>query len=147
MTYPSEIMERIGDMTYLFNFYPEFALACDFNWADGLRCYEDPLLGFYSTGIADSCTYVWTGIEDKLADKALFTIYPNPATDFTWLSLPVSEKRYTVSMLDPWGKFILTGTNIKGPLFRLPLLDYSPGLYLLLIKYDNKIQSLKLMIR
>jgi hypothetical protein len=147
MTYPSEIIERIGDMTYLFNFYPEFALACDANWSDGLRCYEDPVLGFYSTGIADSCTYVWTGIEDKLTDRDIFTIYPNPAMDFTWLSLPVSEKRFTVSMLDPSGRIILTDTNVKGPLFRLPLLDYSSGLYLLLIEYDNKIHSVKLMIR
>ncbi len=58
-SYSSKIIEKIGDKGYLFNLFTSDNIACDGNMSDGLRCYEDPEFGFYSTGIADSCTYTY----------------------------------------------------------------------------------------
>lgn len=52
-----KIAEKIGDLGYMFNFDLSSFIACDDNYSDGLRCYESPDFGYYSTGIAPSCTY------------------------------------------------------------------------------------------
>ncbi len=77
--YNSQIVEKIGDTDYLFNFPVNAGLICDGNYSQGLRCYEDSDLGFYSTGIADSCTYTytWTGIDSYTIDKTI-NVFPNP---------------------------------------------------------------------
>ena len=57
MTYHSRIIEKIGDIHYMFNFVPAWALVCDANYSAGLRCYEDSIIGLYETGLAVSCNY------------------------------------------------------------------------------------------
>lgn len=59
LTYTSKVMETIGDVGYLFNLYPISSLFCDGNYSMGLRCYDDSEFGFYSTGIVDSCNFVY----------------------------------------------------------------------------------------
>lgn len=75
--YTSRIIEKIGDVYYLFNFPVNAGVLCDDNYSQGLRCYQDSEIGFYSTGIADSCTYTWTGVENKLVVDML-EVFPNP---------------------------------------------------------------------
>jgi hypothetical protein len=86
----STIVERIGDLYYLFNFL-SFAqgIICDGNYSGGLRCYMDNDFGFYSTGIADSCTYV-TNINEHLALQS-FNVSPNPFNSSTTLSYELKE--------------------------------------------------------
>ncbi len=81
--YQSVIIESIGDMTFMFNFFPENALACDDNVSAGLRCYEDGILGLYETGIADSCTYIheWVGVDQTMKPNLDVVLFPNPASD------------------------------------------------------------------
>lgn len=62
-SYNSIIIEKIGDIQYMFNYYPSASVACDGNYSAGLRCYQDSELGFYSTGIADSCDYIYIYME------------------------------------------------------------------------------------
>jgi hypothetical protein len=50
---PSKIIEKIGDIGYMFNWYPWNSIACDMNFTAGLRCYQDDELGLYSTGLRD----------------------------------------------------------------------------------------------
>ena len=97
-SYTSVIVERIGDMNYLFNYFPQSAMTCDANWADGLRCYEDTYIGFYSTGIADSCTYIFVGLNEIEQRKEAIKVYPNPAKDKITIEsqAPLHENYITV---------------------------------------------------
>jgi len=78
-TYNVEIIETIGDIGYMFNWMPNFGYICDGNFSDGLRCYEDSIIGLYETGIADSCDYVYVGIRDQ--ELPGIELYPNPVHD------------------------------------------------------------------
>lgn len=71
------ILERIGDTAYMFNWFPSYTMVCDANFTTGLRCYEDDYLGLYKTGLAASCEYVATGVDD-MAVKDRYRLYPNP---------------------------------------------------------------------
>ncbi len=104
--YSSQIIEKIGDMYYLFNFFPELALACDGNYSEGLRCYEDEELGLYSTGIADSCTYIyhWTDIEEE-SKETIFSVYPNPTTDIVEINTN-SQESMVLEIRDLTGRLI-----------------------------------------
>jgi pterin-4a-carbinolamine dehydratase len=84
--YSSRVIEHIGDIKYLFNFPIQASLTCDMNYSSGLRCYEDSEFGFYSTGIADSCTYKYksTGILENKIDLK-YELIPNPAKN--WIEL------------------------------------------------------------
>ncbi len=70
-SYSSVLIEGIGDIQYLFNIVPLSSRACDGNYSKGLRCYEDNILGLYSTGIADSCDQIryWTNIKRLREEK------------------------------------------------------------------------------
>ena len=104
--YSSQIVEKIGDMYYLFNFFPELGLACDGNYSEGLRCYEDEELGLYSTGIADSCTYIyhWTDIEEE-SKETIFIVYPNPTTDVVEINTN-SQQNLVLEISDLTGRLI-----------------------------------------
>jgi len=107
-TYNSTIIEAVGDLMYMFNFFPAFAFGCDANFSEGLRCYEDSVIGHYETGIADSCTYIqyWTGIGGR--QKHVVEIYPNPVTEIITINGELGRfihyKIYNIT-----GKKILTG--------------------------------------
>ncbi|MFA5418835.1 MAG: T9SS type A sorting domain-containing protein [Bacteroidales bacterium] len=104
--YSSQIVEKIGDMYYLFNFFPELGLACDGNYSEGLRCYEDEELGLYSTGIADSCTYIyhWTVIEGE-SKESIFSVYPNPTRDIVEINTN-SQESMVLEIRDLTGRLI-----------------------------------------
>lgn len=89
-SYSSAIIEGIGDIQDLFNIVPRSAGACDGNYSKGLRCYEDNILGYYSTGLADSCNEIryWTG--NNGPEKNDINIFPNPAKEM--LVLREAEK-------------------------------------------------------
>ena len=81
-TYSGILIERIGDLLYMFNFSPSFGFVCDGNYSAGLRCYDDNVIGHYETGIADSCTYLMVGISPhNTPAEATVSIYPNPVQD------------------------------------------------------------------
>lgn len=47
-----------------------------------LRCYEDPQFGFFTTNVADSCTYqLGVGIKD-IAYSDVIKVYPNPVNEY-----------------------------------------------------------------
>jgi hypothetical protein len=80
-SYIGTIIERIGDLSYLFNLNTLSGMICDGSYSLGLRCYQDSEIGFYSTGIAESCTYTHkvTGTNDKCKDFDI-DILPNPTS-------------------------------------------------------------------
>lgn len=135
--YPSQIVEKIGDMYYLFNFFPELGLACDGNYSEGLRCYEDSELGFYSTGIADSCTYIyhWTDI-DEARQESIFSIFPNPTSGIVEISIN-SDVEIEVELLDISGRMIQAG-KFKSTT-QLDLSGLQNGIYVLLFKQNGQL--------
>jgi hypothetical protein len=133
-TYTGILIERIGDLYYMFNFSPSFGFVCDGSRSDGLRCYDDNVIGHYETGIADSCTYVSVGIPAHNGATTPFVrIYPNPVQDY--LKIKSENCRpvfYTIR--DMPGKTIRTGSFINNTLSVSGLL---PGIYLLDL-YDGQ---------
>lgn len=83
LLYSSRIIENIGDVFYMFNYTPAWAMTCDGNFSKGLRCYEDTILGLYETGLADSCDYrhyYTDDIEETIKTNKLVKLFPNPTT-------------------------------------------------------------------
>lgn len=76
-SFNSVISEVLGDLTYMIYFHNYSSLACDINYSGGLRCYEDSWIGHFESGIADSCTYIYTG-KELIETKAPIQIFPNP---------------------------------------------------------------------
>lgn len=77
-----KILEHIGHLGHP---NPNVDLHCygiiaDVNFYNGLRCYEDSILGFHSFGIAPSCEHTTTGI-DQVESPFGFLVFPNPTTD------------------------------------------------------------------
>jgi len=141
--YSSQIVEKIGDMYYLFNFFPELGLACDGNYSEGLRCYEDEELGLYSTGIADSCTYIyhWTDIEEE-SKETIFIVYPNPTTDVVEINTN-SQQNLVLEISDLTGRLISKydfRSNMELDLSGLP-----DGIYLMKASDGHRMEIKKII--
>src|SRR5690606_9433313 len=75
-----KIIERIGSSLYLL---PPLYLcygACDMDYFEGLRCYEDTVIGLYESGLNPCDTIIWLSNENFVQTEN-FRIYPNPTTD------------------------------------------------------------------
>jgi hypothetical protein len=106
--YQSVVIERIGDLHYLFNIYPEFYYSCDASVITGLRCFEDNNVTQYATGISPSCTYMaYLGTNEIAAPH--ITIFPNPSSDFIELSNP-DQTVYSYEIFDLSGKLVQQGS-------------------------------------
>lgn len=134
--YSSKIVYAIGDFTYLFNFYPYWFGACDFNYSGGLRCYEDSEFGYYSTGIADSCTYTykWTSIKSIKDNQLKVNLGPNPTKGVIKISC-YENINYKICLLDNLGRLIKTGNFQKET--NLDISSYPNGMYFILIQDDK----------
>lgn len=140
MSHPGVIMERIGDLHYMFNWYPYSALACDANYSEGLRCYEDEDTGLYSTGLAESCDAVHTDVEEQGEDE-LVLLYPNPGDGVFRIRVSV-EQEYGMKVFDSRGSLILSERAGKV----LDLSVYLPGLYHVRFEgRDGQLYMLKLL--
>lgn len=96
--YSSTVVEQLGDLQYLLNFQGSNVYLCDADYPNGLRCYSDSALGYYETGIVDSCTYVYTGVAESRS--ASFHVAPNPFVDHLQLSLAETAAGVQVLGLD-----------------------------------------------
>lgn len=135
-SYDSQIIEKIGDIHYLFNFPLSVSIVFDGNYSDGLRCYEDADLGLYSTGIAESCTYRydWVGINDH-NNSGYLEFFPNPTHGWIHLSIPY-RSNMTVQVKDMVGRSLLIERlNATG---QIDLSGLSNGLYILSVSDKDK---------
>lgn len=135
--YTSEIIERIGDTQYLFNLYTSHYI-CDGNYSGGLRCYEDPDFGFYSTGIADSCTYIynypypWIGID--LHEEIPVNIIPNPTSGRIEITAESGSELF-VSVFSITGNLMLN--EEMNTAMKINLSEWKSGLYIFRISRDD----------
>lgn len=145
-TYTSTIIEKIGDVKYMFNWYPWSNIACDGNYTSGLRCYQDSDIGLYSTGIADSCDYVyiWTGI-DNLESSDQIEMFPNPAQDFVEI-IAKDYSSYTIDLFDLNGSLLKSDKAFDSNL-KLDLTPINKGVYVIRFQNNNQIIGYKKLIK
>ena len=129
--YWATVTETIGDSYYLFNLY-SLLIKCDGEISEGLRCYNDPDFGAYSTGIASSCTY--TSIKNKKGEKA-FRVFPNPAENILEVNVrPTGKVMYELSNFA--GQIVRSGNFVSNTLIDLKGLP--KGVYILSLKTNGK---------
>ncbi len=138
--YNSTIIERIGDVKYIFNIKPEWSYTCDEAIITGLRCYEDLNTPIYTTGIANSCDFQsYTGIDDVVNEQ--LKIYPNPSSDKIFLKNDNLDP-IDFEIFDLLGNSILKGiTNSEIDISKL-----NPGSYILLSFEKNTKKSTKIEV-
>lgn len=140
----SIIIEKLGEMGYMFGSPWTTSQTCDGNSSQGLRCYQDNEFGVYSTGIASSCDYihVWTDISTKESVSNI-KIYPNPTQGIIDI---ISSNNYNsiIIITDILGKPIFQ-KKINIPT-QLDLSLYPKGLYFLTIQQNyNTIFNTKII--
>ncbi|MCP4309689.1 MAG: T9SS type A sorting domain-containing protein [Bacteroidetes bacterium] len=143
-SYPSTIVEKIGDIQYMFNWYPWSNVACDANYTSGLRCYQDSELGLYSTGIVDSCNYVykWTNIKgNELYLK--IDLFPNPARDFVEVSI-AGVAEFAFELYDINGRLLLSTKSTYSP---IDISRIGKGLFFVFIRSEGQIIGCQKLIK
>lgn len=139
--YTGTIVELIGDDSYLFN-YTSMASGtiCDVDYPGGLRCYQDDYLGFHSTGIADSCTFV-TNLHEQENIKTIKN-YPNPFNNSTTLSYKLENaSEATITLFNQLGEPIKVIIQEKQAGEQKLVIDTKilpSGLYYFLIQAGNQ---------
>jgi len=144
-TYTSTIVEKIGDLHYMFNWSHLSTIICDDNYTSGLRCYQDTALGLYSTGIVDSCDYVfeWVGILEAEMQSSI-KVFPNPAQDYVDISIDRFSK-FRAELYDVNGRIHLeTKSFISNT--RIDLSKIGNGIYVIVVfEKDKKVGYKRIM--
>lgn len=124
----STIVERIGDLNYMF---PEPGCRPDAVEGGPLRCYTDIDFGTYSTGIASECDLLVGLREAEKATKAI-AVYPNPATESVNIKLKnVEATAYHISIFSSTGQLVRR-EQVQGKAdIRLDISELNNGVYLL----------------
>lgn len=142
--YSSEIIERIGDVQYLSHLYSLLGLvACDMNYSAGLRCYQDSVLGFYETGLADSCDHTAVGIKE-LSPKTEFSIFPNPAQNFIEVKSELQDEM-TIEITNLLGQLRQSKTFISRT--DIDVSDLAQGVYLVSFKQEGRLLGSKKFVK
>lgn len=147
--YHSVIIEKLGDLTYLFNWAPKWAATCDYNWSPGIRCYEDPFLGFYTTGVYDSCSHesVWidVGVEDQNSFTQSIEVFPNPVKDLVNIQVK-NLHTYSIELRDIQGRLVRS-KMANNELSQLDLTEVERGIYFVIVREEGVlIGSEKVMV-
>jgi hypothetical protein len=139
-SYDSEIIERIGDTRYLFNLFPEWSYTCDESYITGLRCYEDPSMPLYSTGLASTCDFQsYIGLEEQAIDQQI--IYPNPSSNVVYLST-VNDLELSYEIFDLLGHSMLNGRTTS----EINISSLKSGSYLLFTSDNGLVKSQKIQV-
>lgn len=140
MYYEGEIVEKIGDLNYLFHLYSLSGIMCDGVYSDGLRCYQDPEFGFYETGIADSCTFIsGTGLQ-RNRQEINVEMYPNP-TNGSLKIVPEVKEEFKLYLTDILGQ-VIYNESFTGET-TLDLSTFNIGFYFAYLYQDAQLKTIK----
>jgi hypothetical protein len=129
-----KIYQTIGSLGYMFT---EKICGADVDCVSELRCYEDSQFGFYSTNVADSCTYEYgVGVID-INYSHLLKVYPNPITDYFIVELADPMSNAELSVYSPDGRLIMM-ISIKSDITRVDFNQEKQG-YIIKINTEGKI--------
>ncbi len=93
--------------------------------------------------------YYWSEIIKSIPGHSFInacTVYPNPFTDYTTISLPDSEATKSVEIIDSHGRVVRTITDIKSNLVTINRENLPSGIYFIRI-FGNYIYTAKVIIR
>ena len=90
----TEFVHYIGEMSSLFpyNFNYCDTIMYDGPFIQGLRCYDDPVIGHYETGLAPYCDYV-LGIENP-EKETLIRLSPNPGSNTLYIQTSLKDAKF-----------------------------------------------------
>ncbi|MDP2424626.1 MAG: T9SS type A sorting domain-containing protein [Bacteroidales bacterium] len=127
--YNAVIYERLGNVsTYMFMYISRLFWSCDYVYAAGLRCYQDPVFGFYTTNPAIPCTYINTSIAPQ-GQNPKYQVFPNPAYDLLNI-VGNRDSDLVYQFLDSSGRVCKEG-KLPSIENTLDISDLLPGFYLL----------------
>jgi len=144
-SYTSTIIERIGDIKYMFNWYPWTNMACDYNYTPGLRCYEDSTIGLYSRVTSYSCDYVYSWSGNKTKNLGKIELFPNPVHNIVEIKTGQLSD-YSIDLLDLTGKKLKTWF-VKGTNFRIDLSDINKGIYVIKLYKNKQVLGYKKLVK
>jgi len=139
------ITERFGPASQMF---PVEHGYCDAEYDEGLRCYSDSSLGFYSF-VPYSCDTFWyITLETKEAflKKQAFQISPNPINDYVNIhsGFYTNNNDFHYYLYNMTGSLLKSG-KIRGLDHQLYLGDLYPGVYLIQIRTKEEEYRKKLI--
>lgn len=141
--YRGKITESIGFDIAPHPFYFAYCvgLASDHSYYEGLRCYEDSIIGSHNFGLR-TCEYTNVGL-NKLENESKIRLFPNPALK----NLNVEREVY---FAQNYSIFTITGTLMKSGVLRstiesIDVSNFESGLYFMQLEGARK--GLKFVIR
>lgn len=138
----STIIEFLGDTLNLFSTFTMDETIFDTEFPYGLRCFEDPTIGFYPTGIVDSCT--WTNsLENENLEANSIIIYPNPTTGTITVTFP-QETNGDFYLFNVQGKELMHINLV--PEQQIDLNALNPGIYFYQIYSTSGVYSGQLIM-
>lgn len=148
------IIETIGNPWYMFPLDLDefcYGFVCDGDFLFGLNCYEDSIIGFYETGLSNSCdtsySFLTISTEDK-KEKISVEAIPNPFYNSFQIELEqIGDYPYYVNIFTMTGKPIYQG-QLHEQRTLVDLGDLTAGAYYLtLFNSDKTLISRKLLIK
>ncbi len=132
----STIIERFGGDRTLFEVLgevscdPPDSIIAELPFVQRLRCYQDSVIGLYSTGIATSCDFI-TSVQQLTQFENFGTLSPNPAS--STINLQIKNKvisELSFSIYNCVGQKMKSG-SIKNENTSIDLTGFLPGVYFL----------------
>jgi hypothetical protein len=147
-SYTGIIVENIGDLYYMFNFPGEDIIACDANYPDYIRCYEDTVIGFQAFNGYDSttCEQILTNVPEQQKVVELL-VYPNPFQNSTTVEFKLESKAERLTVTNIFGDVVqsieLYSKDVKA---ELDLSECPSGVYFCMVQIGSKSISTKKII-
>lgn len=136
--YNAVIYERLGNVSsYMFLYISRIFWACDFPYAAGLRCYQDPVFGFYTTNPTIPCTYINTGISPQ-DQNPKYQVFPNPT--YNLLNITGSRDADLGYQFLDWSGRVCKQGILLSPERSIDISDLMPGFYVVRLSdrsHDN----------
>ncbi len=135
--YEGYIIEKIG---FLKKPQPDFSQYCHglvsyLNYYDGLRCYEDPELGFHDFQISPSCDFVKVNKNKPFQQE--IKIYPNPTNGQFIVDYKKTVQKGRISIYNSLGQIIQEVNIYQANQNYLDISLEPTGIYFLKLELGN----------
>jgi hypothetical protein len=137
------IMERFGDVYYMFNWMAKNEGTCDFNNSSGLRCYTDSLLGGYHNDTTVPCNYGNISLEEAKSLKRT-DVFPNPTSHNIVISTSTLNS-ISYELINESGQILKTDSFKQSK--NLDLRGLPKGLYLLYLMHMDGYSELHKIVK
>ncbi len=116
-----------------------------FEWYSELVCYAKNGVSVWGT-TTEECDLAVKIMENQ-GNSGLCSVFPNPAKDFTMITVPSGLENVTFRLIDMVGGLICQKSLESPSTNKVQLTDYHSGVYLAVIETNGLKQSVKLIIK